>query len=83
MGIQLQSTDPLTIDIVESGVVTWEDLVRCVRNFHSVPHVSSSDISNVWYDRAGSYDAKYAFLKHMASLNNVEDVDLKTRLDNP
>lgn len=76
MEIQLESNDPLTIDIVESGVVTWEDLIRCVRNFHYGRNSNRSDVSLVWYERKGSCSSKHAFLKHIADLNSIPNVEL-------
>jgi hypothetical protein len=76
MEIQLESNDPLTIDIVESGVVTWEDLIRCVKTFHYGRNSNRSDLSLVWYERKGSCSSKHAFLKHMADLNQIQNVDL-------
>ncbi|MCJ8289113.1 MAG: hypothetical protein HRT58_08920 [Crocinitomicaceae bacterium] len=76
MDIQLESSDPLTIDIVESGVVTWEDLIRCVQTFHYGRNSKRSDVSLVWSERKGSCSSKHAFLKHMADLNDIQNVDL-------
>lgn len=76
MEFQLESNDPLTIDIVESGVVTWEDLVRCVKNFHYGRNANRSDLSLVWYERKGTCSSKHAFLKYIADLNAVPNVEL-------
>lgn len=76
MDTQLHSSDPLTIDIVESGVVTWEDLIRCVKNFHYGRNANRSDLSLVWYERKGSCSSKHAFLKHVANLNKIENTEL-------
>ena len=76
MDIQLESNDPLTIDIVESGVVSWEDLIRCVKTFHYGRNANRSDLSLVWYERKGSCSSKHAFLKHVADLNKIEGVHL-------
>ncbi|MFK7786371.1 MAG: hypothetical protein AB8B56_14725 [Crocinitomicaceae bacterium] len=76
MDVLLESNDPLTIDIVESGVVTWEDLVRCVKNFHYGRNANRTDVSLVWYERKGSCSSKHAFLKHVADLNKIKNVEL-------
>lgn len=76
MDIQLQSSDPLSIDIVESGVVSWEDLIRCVKTFHYGRNSNRSDHSLVWYERKGSCSSKHAFLKYIATLNQIEGVEL-------
>lgn len=76
MEIQLESNDPLTIDIVESGVVSWEDLIRCVKTFHYGRNSNRSDLSLVWTERRGSCSSKHAFLKYVADLNKIEGVEL-------
>lgn len=76
MEIQLESSDPLTIDIVESGVVSWEDLIRCVKTFHYGRNSNRSDLSLVWTERRGSCSSKHAFLKHVADLNEIPNVEL-------
>ncbi|MDG1331604.1 MAG: hypothetical protein P8P74_04695 [Crocinitomicaceae bacterium] len=76
MDIQLESNDSLTIDIVESGAVTWEDLMRCVKNFHYGRNSNRSDLSLVWYERKGSCSSKHAFLKHIADLNEIPNIEL-------
>lgn len=76
MEIQLESKDLLTIDIVESGVVTWEDLIRCVKTFHYGRNSNRSNLSLVWDERKGSCSSKHAFLKLVADLNKIENIDL-------
>jgi hypothetical protein len=76
MHVLLESNDPLTIDIVESGVVTWEDLVRCVKNFHYGRNANREDVSLVWYERKGTCSSKHSFLKHVADLNQIKNVEL-------
>jgi hypothetical protein len=76
MDIQLTSNDPLTIDMVESGVVSWEDLIRCVRTFHYGRNANRADFSLVWYERKGSCSSKHAFLKMVADLNAIPKVEL-------
>jgi hypothetical protein len=76
MDIQLTSNDPLTIDIVESGVVSWEDLIRCVKTFHYGRNANRADLSLVWYERKGSCSSKHAFLKMIADLNKIPNVEL-------
>ncbi len=76
MDIQLTSSDSLTIDIVESGVVSWEDLIRCVKTFHYDRNANRADVDLVWYERKGSCSSKHAFLKHVANLNRIDGVEL-------
>lgn len=76
MNDQLTSRDELTLEIVESGVVTFEDLVRCVQRFHYGRNANRSNLSLVWYERKGTCSSKHAFLKMIADLNDIPSVDL-------
>lgn len=76
MSPELKSNDSLTIDIVESGVVTWDDLTRCVELFHYGRNQNREDFSLVWKERKGTCSSKHAFLKMMANLNQFENVKL-------
>ncbi len=71
-----QSTDELTTEIVESGIVTWNDLVRSVQNFHYQRNSNRFDLELVWKERKGTCSSKHAFLKHIAELNNIPNVKL-------
>lgn len=73
---ELCSQDPMTTDIVESGVVSWEDLLRSVRRFHYGRNANRHDLSLVWSERKGSCSSKHAFLKWIADLNDIEGVKL-------
>lgn len=64
------------MDIVEAGVVSWEDLIRCVRTFHYGRNANRADFSLVWHERKGSCSSKHAFLKMVADLNAIPNVEL-------
>lgn len=72
----LISNDDLTSDMLEAGVVSWEDIVRSVQCFHYGRNSNRNDLNLVWYERKGSCSSKHAFLKHVADLNNIVNVDL-------
>lgn len=72
----LNSDDTLTSDLLEAGVVTWDDIVRSVQCFHYGRNSKRDDISLVWYERKGTCSSKHAFLKQIATLNKVPDVKL-------
>jgi hypothetical protein len=74
--MELNSNDPLTLDIVESGCVTWEDLVRSVRNFRYGRGEDRGDFDSVWYRRMGTSSTKHGFLYKVAQLNTLESVQL-------
>lgn len=74
--IALTSNDELTTLIVESGVVTWDDLVRVVEQFHYGRNLNREDFDLVWSERKGTCSSKHAFLKHVADLNKIPDITL-------
>lgn len=72
----LNNDDELTTDLLEAGVVTWDDIVRSVHCFHYGRNSNRDDISLVWYERKGTCSSKHAFLKQIAILNKVPNVKL-------
>lgn len=74
--IMLSSNDDLTSDLLEAGVVTWDDIVRSVQCFHYGRNSNRNDLNLVWYERKGSCSSKHAFLKQIADLNNIPHVEL-------
>lgn len=74
--MELNSNDPLTLDIIESGCVTWEDLVRSVRNFKYGRGTNRGDFEGVWYQRMGTCSTKHGFLYKVAQLNGYDSVEL-------
>jgi len=76
VNFELTSDDPLTLDIVESGVVSFHDLIRCVRRFHYGRNSQRADLNLVWYERRGTCSSKHAFLKNVAELNQIPNVEL-------
>lgn len=73
----LNSNDNLTIELVESGVVSWEDLTRTIQNFKYGRNSNRHDVDLVWRERKGTCSSKHAFLKKVADLNGFENVKLK------
>jgi hypothetical protein len=74
--MELTSQDDLTMDIVESGVVTWDDLIRTVKQFHYGRNQNRDDLELVWLERKGTCSSKHAFLKHVADLNSLKGIEL-------
>ncbi len=74
--MELLSNDDITQDIIESGCVTWDDLVRSVRNFKYERNAHREDINLVWYERKGTCSSKHAFLFEIAQKNALPSVKL-------
>lgn len=74
--MELRAKDELTLDIIESGCVTWEDLVRSVRNFKYGRGENRGDFDSVWYRREGTCSTKHGFLFRIAERNELNNVQL-------
>ncbi|MBL4862775.1 MAG: hypothetical protein JKY09_07150 [Crocinitomicaceae bacterium] len=74
--IELNASDELTLSIIESGLVTWGDLLRSVRNFRYGRNENRADFSLVWTEQKGSCSSKHAFLKTIADLNKIPGIRL-------
>lgn len=72
----LKSEDELTVQIIEAGIVTWNDLIRSVQNFHYERNSNRFDLDLVWEERKGTCSSKHAFLKHISELNDIPNVKL-------
>lgn len=72
----LNSGDHLTSDLLEAGIVTWDDIVRSVQCFHYGRNSDRNDLTLVWYERKGSCSSKHAFLKQISDLNGIPNVKL-------
>lgn len=74
--MELKSQDDITQDIIESGCVSWEDLVRSVRNFGYGRNENREDFNLVWRERKGTCSSKHAFLYQIAQKNEIPNVEL-------
>lgn len=75
--MDLSSQDDITQDIIESGCVSWEDLVRSVRNFRYGRNSNREDFTLVWTERRGTCSSKHAFLYQIAEQNQFAEVELR------
>lgn len=74
--MNLLSRDELTLQIVEAGCVSWEDLVRSVKNFQYGRNADRSNWELVWDERKGTCSSKHAFLVDIARRNGIENIHL-------
>lgn len=74
--MNLLSTDNLTLQIVEAGCVSWDDLLRSVRNFKYGRNQDRSNWESVWEERKGTCSSKHAFLVDIARRNGLENIHL-------
>ena len=74
--MELIGEDELTLEIIESGCVTWQDLLRSVRNFKYGRGENRGDFEQVWYQRMGTCSTKHGFLYQVAQKNQFKEVQL-------
>ena len=70
------STDPLTQQIRNLGIDTWEDLLIYVKNISYGRNANREDLSLVLKENKGTCSSKHAFLKEIANLNKIPNVKL-------
>lgn len=74
--IDLNPDDPITQEIIEAGCVSWEDLIRSVRNFKYGRNSNRENFDLVWYERKGTCSSKHAFLYEIAKKSQIDNVHL-------
>ncbi|WP_282043140.1 hypothetical protein [Winogradskyella flava] len=72
----LTSKDELTQLIKRHGINSWYDLTLHVKSLPYGRNVNRSDVSLVWKEQKGTCSSKHAFLKHVADLNNLPNIEL-------
>lgn len=85
--MDLKSTDELTIAIRSIGIRTWDELKSYVRALPYGRNTNRKDLSLVISEKRGTCSSKHAFLKLIAKLNNIPNVELilclyKMKLEN-
>jgi len=73
---ELRSTDPLTNLVKEKNIHAWSALVDWVRHLPYGRNANREDLSLVVKENKGTCSSKHAFLKKIADLNQVKNVDL-------
>ncbi len=72
----LSSSSPLTQQIQNLGINSWEDLLIYVKNIPYGRNANREDLSLVLKENKGTCSSKHAFLKDVASQNKIPNVKL-------
>ena len=72
----LGSNDVLTQLIKSYNTDNWLDLVSRTKNLPYGRNQNRKDFSLVWKEQKGTCSSKHAFLKHVADLNNIPNIEL-------
>ena len=72
----LNSNDSSTTLIKKSGITTWNSLLKTIQSFPYGRNSNRTDLNLVFSERKGSCSSKHAFLKKIADLNNIPNIQL-------
>lgn len=72
----LISKDELTAIIKDSGIETWNELIKFVSKLPYGRNANRTDLELVIKEKKGSCSSKHALLKKVADLNDIENVKL-------
>jgi hypothetical protein len=74
--MNLTSKEELTQQLLELGISNWNDVLLRVKNIPYGRNSNREDLSLVLKENKGSCSSKHAFLKEIASQNNIPNVQL-------
>ena len=72
----LNSKDKLTAIIKDSGINTWNELIKFVKELPYGRNSNRTDFGLVIIEKKGSCSSKHALLKKIADLNKIQNVKL-------
>lgn len=72
----LTSKDELTAIIKYSGIITYNELIKFIKELPYGRNLNRTDLSLVIREKKGSCSSKHALLKKVADLNRIEQVQL-------
>ena len=73
---KLTATDAITKLVLDKNIHTWEDLISYTQKLPYGRNNNRTDFSLVISEAKGTCSSKHAFLKKIASLNNIPNVVL-------
>ena len=73
---KLSSNDDLTLSIKKYNIENWLQLADHIKSLPYGRNSNRKDPSLVWLDQKGTCSSKHAFLKWVADLNNIPNVEL-------
>ncbi len=76
MEIRLNATDQLTEKVKSLGINTWSGLITWTKNLPYGRNANRHDLILIVSEKKGTCSSKHAFLKKLADLNEIENVNL-------
>jgi hypothetical protein len=74
--MDLTSKEELTKQLLELGILNWNDVLTHVRDIPYGRNSNREDLSLVLKENKGSCSSKHAFLKEIANQNNIPNVQM-------
>ena len=74
--MELKSKDDLTQLIRSYGIISWEELLNFVQALPYGRNSNRTDLSLIIKEKKGTCSSKHAFLKEVADLNKIPDIQL-------
>ena len=72
----LHSNDILTQELINRGVKTWQECCELIQGLPYGRNSNRSELNLVLFEGRGTCSSKHAYLKKIADLNNVQNVEL-------
>ncbi len=72
----LSSKDRLTLKIVNKNILNFDALAMFIENLPYGRNANRNDLSLVWEEQKGTCSSKHAFLKYVADLNKIPNIEL-------
>ena len=73
---KLTSVDNLTLSLNNKGITSWTTLLQFVKNIPYGRNENRTNFSLVISENKGTCSSKHAYLKQIALLNNIDNVQL-------
>lgn len=74
--LKLKSQDELTQSIKEKDILNFRTLTSYIKNLPYSRNLNREDVTLVWKEQKGTCSSKHAFLKHVADLNVLPNIEL-------
>ncbi len=74
--LKLRSNDHLTLQLKQSQIKSWQDITTKVKALPYGRNTNRKDVTLVWKEQKGTCSSKHAFLKHVADLNHLPNIEL-------
>ena len=72
----INARDKLSADLRKKGITDWHKLTAYIKHLPYGRNTNREDFTLVWKEQKGTCSSKHAFLKYVADLNNLTNIEL-------